>query len=481
MKALKRPPHMKDNGGVLSYRRRVPERHQKTLGFKTWNRPCGKVTDAEAVAMVVAWTKEDDDLIARLDDPSVARDVREATESAAMAPAVAVMVLAQTSEILPDQFDPLEAARAGIKAADENYEFDDQDRLVRYRAILEASFGGHVVPPTDPDPRDEFDLVKRKLERRIADIAGDPNTISVVSERAFAFNGVKESVRRKYRRHIQTLIRQIGDIPISHLTPRMLREFRDDQFRTNSASSVQAIFTPIKTTLRYAIQEELIDLNPMGSVQLHREKRSVQQRKWKPFTPDEAQRIFEAMDTIWGKRVKGMSDERRIAVRWVVKVMAFTSMRPKEVLDLEPDRVTDRWIRVEGSKTEGSDRVIPLHPELAEFPDFLRSGGFNTFRSQEKDLVQSVRHNFQQLLRKKMDPPISDPKKVLYSWRSSFSNAMRRAGASPDMRRAILGHAEAGALRHYDDGPEFALKRKYVHVADCQTVYEDPGEDDDLE
>jgi hypothetical protein len=81
-------------------------------------------------------------------------------------------------------------------------------------------------------------LVRRKLERRIAEIAYDPNTLSVVSERAFAFNGVKESVRRKYRRHIQTLIKQTGDVPIAHITPGMLREFRDNQFRTNSASSV---------------------------------------------------------------------------------------------------------------------------------------------------------------------------------------------------------------------------------------------------
>ena len=67
MRTLKRPRYLKDNGGVLSYRRRVPKQHQKTLGFKMWNRPCGKVSDAQAVAMVVQWTKEDNDLIMRLD------------------------------------------------------------------------------------------------------------------------------------------------------------------------------------------------------------------------------------------------------------------------------------------------------------------------------------------------------------------------------------------------------------------------------
>ena len=54
-----------------------------------------------------------------------------------------------------------------------------------------------------------------------------------------------------------------------------------------------------------------------------------------------------------------------------------------------------------------------------------------------------------------MDDPIKDPQKALYSLRSTFVNAMRRAGADIQLQRAILGHKEAGAIRHYDDGPEF--------------------------
>jgi hypothetical protein len=41
--------HLKENGGRYFYRRRVPERHQKTLGIKMWNRPCGNVSYQKAV------------------------------------------------------------------------------------------------------------------------------------------------------------------------------------------------------------------------------------------------------------------------------------------------------------------------------------------------------------------------------------------------------------------------------------------------
>jgi hypothetical protein len=163
--AAKKVKHLKNNNGSWAYRRRVPLRHQKTLGEKIWNNPCGDVSYQKTVALVTEWAEKHDALIKSLDDPETAEVVREATEVKAMAPMVAGLIQAQEAGVLPNNFDPLEAAVAGLKAADQNTEFDNQDRLIRYRAILEASFGVHVTTPTNPDERDEFDMVKRKLER----------------------------------------------------------------------------------------------------------------------------------------------------------------------------------------------------------------------------------------------------------------------------------------------------------------------------
>lgn len=49
-----------------------------------------------------------------------------------------------------------------------------------------------------------------------------------------------------------------------------------------------------------------------------------------------------------------------------------------------------------------------------------------------------------------------------------------------EMRHAILGHAGAGALKHYDDGPEFAKKRIWVRASDLRNVYIDLDGDDNL-
>ena len=493
--------YLKADRGRWYYRRRVPLKYQKTLGITLWKRPCGDVSYQKAVVLVTQWAEQHDALLTKLkSDPTFSDQMRRYTsESTIWTHADSLVELVHKTQTDPNaveevsiqkgnpfvsnqvRFDPLDVAIEGLSSTDNDESLDRFEKLARYKSLLQASFGDHVEVPPGADERDEYELVRRKLERRVSSIAGDPNTVSAVSERYFDFVGITPQVRNKYTRIIQTLIKHVGDVPLGHLSASQLRAFRDKQSKMMQPASLASLFTPIRGMFNFAVENEIVELNPMGSIKMPKEKRSVQMRKWKPFSPEEAQKIFQAMDEIWDRPLRGLSKERRLAIHMVVRVQAFTCMRPKEVINLRPENVTDKWIKVVHSKTEGSDRTIPLHPEIKDFPAFFHAGGFDTFRSQKKDMVQTVRHNFSKLIRVYMELPILDEKKVLYSWRSTFSNAMRRAGADGEMRRAILGHAEAGALKHYDDGPEFAKKRKWVRASDPRTVYDDAGEDDDLD
>ena len=87
------------------------------------------------------------------------------------------------------------------------------------------------------------------------------------------------------------------------------------------------------------------------------------------------------------------------------------------------------------------------------------------------DRVEPLRFNFGRLIHDKIKPPINDVRKVLYSRRSTFSNAMRRAGAPLDVRRQVLGHVQSGAIRHYDDGPEFETLYQWVKKTDPRIPY----------
>ncbi|MCZ4367452.1 tyrosine-type recombinase/integrase [Sulfitobacter dubius] len=322
------------------------------------------------------------------------------------------------------------------------------------RKIHAAAFGAaSPAPPTDPDERDEYDLIKLKLERRISELTPDPHTLTAVSEAYFTFNSIKPLTRAKYRRDIGRLVALLGDIPVKGVTAGYLKQLRDHLAPTMKAASLHAVFTPIKGLFKYASQEELVDVNPASALVLHRDKRPIEERKRKKFDPEEACRIDEAISVVWGNPVNGLSDRRREALSQVVRALMFTGMRPIEVLRLQPHDVEDHLIRVTDSKTESSTRIIPLHPELKSFPMWVREGCLRTFESVTSDPVGPVRHNFSRLIRTKLAPPILDDRKTLYSLRTTFVNAMRRAGADIQMRRAILGHKEAGAIRHYDGRP----------------------------
>lgn len=353
--------------------------------------------------------------------------------------------------------------------------------LDQLKTLHDYAFGPDSLRPKLADDIDEYELIKRKLERRISSVSPATDTITAVLERSMDHNSIRDNTRRKYRRDTARLVRLIGDVPVGHIRPENLRRLRDQEAPSMKPASLHAIFTPIKSMLNYAFRNQIIQNNPMLGLTLPTDRRTVEEQKWRKFDPYQITRILDSVDDIWGQRVRGLADDRRIVIRMVVRVLAYTAMRPIEVLRLRPEDVEPRLIRITGSKNEGSDRVFPLHPAILDFHEFVHGGSMSTFRSSETDPVTPVRHKFDKLIHVNLNPPITDPKQVFYSLRSTFQNAMRRAGAPIDVRRAILGHKEAGALRHDDDGPEFQAKMGWVRKTDPTRPYSNPSDGDDEE
>jgi integrase len=537
MTNVKKVKYLKTDRGRYYYQRRVPDKFRELLGFSKWQTPCGDVSYAKAVQLIVNWAEEHDDLLVKLrtddgfdeieasvlrsedeahdrhvqssegtivyitDDGWVDRESlnkpwqfalnevadldRERTNQNAPANEV-LQLMAKISHakhqgdvigtvVLPPYPEFLELARAHEGDTEViQFRFETilprpmsnerySDRLL---AIQRDFFSPQSGLPDDPDDRDEYVFAKHRLERKISSVTPDPNSVSAVLEKYCRFNSIRSETSSKYRRELARLIAITGDVPINHIRTEDLKRLRDGLIGNIQAASIQAVFTPLKSMFNFAFDEDMIKINPMSGVKLPRDKRPIEERKWKPFEPAEVSRIMDAAEDIWGSPAKGLTDERREAIHMVVRVLAFSGMRPIEVIRLTADDVNDKLIRIKGSKTESSTRVVPLHPHLTDFPNWVANGGLETFNTIKTDKVGSVRHNFARLLRKQINEPILDPQKALYSLRSTFVNAIRRAGADIQVQRAILGHKEAGAIRHYDDGPEFEVKRQWVEATD---------------
>lgn len=518
--------HLLFERGRYFYQRRVPKAFVPIIQRKKWRAPLGPDRE-EAIRKCIAQTEAHDALMERLKDPEQAQEfttdlrhkreriywdkieaqdnqTRAWIESADLSEDERNEALAEIGEgpwidaiiaereaagawrevagwvteyerilALSNAFED-EAARKELRASGWSHPMDRIEFHEHLEGVFRRYFGSEIVPPSDPEERDDFDAVKMKLERKIARVAPQKDTISDVAERFFVFSDVKSATLRKYRGHIADLIAAVGDIPVAHLSARQLRAHRDSLRSKHKVSTVRAAFTPIAGMLSYAAEEDLVDNSPMAGVKLPIDKRSVDDKKWLPFSPSQMASILSAGADYWGNPIAGVPTERREAFLMVVRVLAFTALRPSEAVRITPDDVSDNAIYVRSGKTASANRVVPIHPEIAEFPDWVRGGGMDTFAKNRKTgeamttdgKTSLVRQNFARLLAGQIDPPINDERRALYSLRSTFQNAMRRAGAPLHIRRAILGHAEGGAIRSYDDGPEFEEKQKWVEATD---------------
>lgn len=340
----------------------------------------------------------------------------------------------------------------------------DDEFADRLSDLLRDHFG-NTDAPDDEDERLEFDMLKMKLERLVARFSPTPDKLSKVFQRFLSFSDIK--TERKYRRVFTQFLRHSGDIPISQVTPKMLRDYRDRMLADGlTIASVKAAFTPLKSVFRYALDEEIVESNPTQAVTFPKDTRPIGEVRHLPFSPDEVGSILEALDRHWLNPFPYLDDDRRLAMRQVVRALAFTAARPVELMSLAREDVTDAAIHIRRTKTKASWRYVPVHPEIADFPSFVSAGGLECLLTNNMDPVEPVRHNFMRLLREIMDPPISEKRKTLYSLRGTFQDALRRAGAPLEVRQAILGHTEGGAIKHYNSGPEFDLMRYWIIKSD---------------
>lgn len=355
---------------------------------------------------------------------------------------------------------------AGVKfRAFTGTKMDDAEYFDCLEAHYKGCFGPAETPPTGDDDRLEWDILKLKLERLMARFAPPADRLTAVFEKFIKFNDIKTEA--KYRRVFERFVKYAGNLPITQVTPRILRAYRDKLLADElSVASVKAAFTPLKSLFRYALDEEVVDTNPTQSVTFPKDNRPIGEIKHLAFEPVEVCKILDTIDALWLSPFPYLNDERRIAIRHIVRALTFTAARPIELMSLKPEDVTDAAINIRRTKTKSSWRYVPVHPEIADFPAFIQSGGIKCLLTNNQDLVEPVRHNFMRVLRELMVPVIPEPRKTLYSLRGTFQDAMRRAGAPLEVRQAILGHTQGGAIKHYNSGPEFELMKEWVHKSD---------------
>jgi integrase len=249
--------------------------------------------------------------------------------------------------------------------------------------------------------------------------------------------------------------------------------------------TVNRYLSSLGAFLSWAVNNGYLENNPTEGLSLNKEVKSQNV----PFTPDQLQTLFASP---WFAGCESANEWRNVAkpgkvlIRdhrfWVPLIMLFSGARPAEIGQLAVNDVREEhghWIMhvtTEGDKTpqgksvktQGSMRVIPIHPELIRL-GFLtyhqgrvKAGETALFPSAVRNLrgqmMADLSREFGRYLTKiglKEGRGLS-----LYSFRHGAADALRRAGFLDQQFGFILGHTEASMTGKYGIMPQGMLEQR---------------------
>lgn len=299
----------------------------------------------------------------------------------------------------------------------------------------------------------------------------------------------------------------IGDVGIGEITPNDLFEFRDaiavlpksmprvhrmmefvdihalyaDRSGVDriSPQSIKKYLGAVQALLGFAFQERFIPANTGAGIKVEGYTKKSTRR---PFTQDELAQLFaaELFTAPWSDPLS-KSKVSDMTLRWLFLLGLCTGARIEELgqillADIKSeqgipyidvtDYVMDEIEERKRVKTEGSIRVIPLHPKLIAlgFLDYVQrmrsSGAVRLFPDLVADSLGVKTKEASRRANRLIDNAVGDdPRLVFYSFRHSFKDLCRDANIPKEVHDQLMGHSPA------DVGGGYGLGRAIGNLA----------------
>ncbi|QDZ06933.1 site-specific integrase [Sphingomonas panacisoli] len=257
---------------------------------------------------------------------------------------------------------------------------------------------------------------------------------------------------------------------------------RDDLDRVMPAS-IKKYLGAIQALLGFAFQERYIPANVAAGIKVEGYSKKGDRR---PFTKDELAKLFK--DPLFAQPwsiPQSKSAVSDITLRWLFLLGLMTGGRIEELgqvllTDVKTEQrvpyidVTDYVdpdVETEQNrvKTEGSRRVLPLHPKLIElgFMDYVErqraSGAVRLFRDLKADKLGVKTKEASRRAARVIDHAVSkDPRIVFYSFRHTFKDLCRDADIPKDVHDQLTGHAPADVGGGYGFGRAVANLHRHI-------------------
>lgn len=468
--------------GYWRYIRRVPKDIQQAVQKSRWRYSLGrdKVSAREQAKRL---ERAHDDLIQSLRDPEKGQQIKLDLAKKRIAARFADLEAKGAPEGDSDQLDEygdsfpdaepndtatLDSFRASLwrrvpdvlENAENLPEGNRAQRLATFAAMAFGPEGSEVEAPTGKVAAMQHSAHKAMLDDFRREIDPSVGTtppgmrLSALIEEYITKKRLRAQTARSYRQMAGKLVETFknepggGDRALEYYTKARLQRHRDrlENSGTLSAQSIEKAFTPLKAVWRWAaIEHDSLAELTFPTLILPRRETTIEESRWVAFTDDEIGLIGRLVNEAWGpKSARRFSEERKADFLMATRVMLYTGMRPNEVFKIRSEQVDNGILHIRETKT--TSRKVPLPDCLADFPDFLAQGGFQTART-STSIAGTMSDYFSEMIR----PHIIDDRKVLYSLKDTLVERLQRQdGMTDDLIRAVIGHKSGqGKLRHY--------------------------------
>ena len=241
----------------------------------------------------------------------------------------------------------------------------------------------------------------------------------------------------------------LGDIRLVDLQPTHIRDLI--RAHGGKVKTISNVLLPLRGVIRRALQDQVIDSNPLDKVDID-ELVSPEQRRSEyrvdPFAADDLVRLIAAAGDLFGDNARNL-----------IQFHAFTGLRTGELFGLTWEQVCRESVRIDralvhgrksGTKTAKGERDVPLAPMAAEALRRQKAvtgleGGlvFRSLRGNRpaKDYWKDYSEPFKRACQKagvRFRPP--------YQLRHTFASQLLSGGENPLMVAEIMGHTDTSMI-----------------------------------
>ena len=244
---------------------------------------------------------------------------------------------------------------------------------------------------------------------------------------------------RMIKNHI---LPKFGNCPLDQISTSDLQKWFNELAQTYAKETLLKIKNTLNPVLDAAVEDRIIDMNPLRSRRLEIGGKDTVGHKALP-----KEKVEEMKAAIPGM-------EGREAL--MLALLCYTGMRFEEVLGLRWDDIDDNWITVQRAvvhpnrnqpvikppKTKTSNRIIPYFPELKAVLENKRSTGY--VLATAKDPTNETPLSFTEArrvfdhIRQRFDIP----EYTAHDFRDTCATIWREANIPLDVIARLLGHAK---------------------------------------